>query len=367
MGLGSSLPADAAPRRVPRGFYGMTFDRDVAQASDSVQARHWALMARSGVESARVVFSWREAQPNPWLPPSFDITDAIVERALRTRIRLLPVVLDAPRWARVESERSSSPPYDRREYVDYVEALVARYGPDGSFWVEHPELPRRPLRDWQIWNEPHLTFGWDTPPHDPDAWPWGYLRLLRDSYRAIKAADPGARVVLAGLANASWRYLRTLYDAGARPYFNVVALHAYTRTPRHVLRVIRLNRAEMRRRGDRRKPIWATEISWPAARGKVSQRRNPWARTKRGMARELTRTYRLLVRYRRGRRTGIGRAYWYTWASRYRKNTYPPVFDFSGLFRYDRGRLTRQPAWIAYVRSARRHEGCRKASNGTCR
>jgi hypothetical protein len=27
--------------------------------------------------------------------------------------------------------------------------LVLRYGPGGSFWQERPDLPQRPIRDWQ--------------------------------------------------------------------------------------------------------------------------------------------------------------------------------------------------------------------------
>ena len=41
-------------------------------------------------------------------------------------------------------------------------ALIGRYGENGTFWTENPELPQAPVRTWQIWNEPHLRFQWDT-------------------------------------------------------------------------------------------------------------------------------------------------------------------------------------------------------------
>ena len=47
--------------------------------------------------------------------------------------------------------------------MTYLAALVERYGPDGTFWTDHPELPKHPLREWQIWNEPHLPAYWDAP------------------------------------------------------------------------------------------------------------------------------------------------------------------------------------------------------------
>src|SRR5687767_15708700 len=52
---------------------------------------------------------------------------------------------------------------------------------------------------------------------------------------------------------------------------DAVAIHPYTaradRVPRYVLAARRV----MRRYGDRRKPVWVTEISWPAAKGHRSE------------------------------------------------------------------------------------------------
>ena len=138
-------------------------------------------------------------------------------------------------------------------------------GPAGSFWAERPELPRVPVRDWQIWNEPNLPGFWSAQPFAPS-----YLRLLRAARAAIRAADPGARVILAGLPNYSWRALRAIYRAGGRGAFDAVALHPFTGPPRFVMKLIRLARAEMARNGDRRLPVWVTELSWPASAGQAA-------------------------------------------------------------------------------------------------
>jgi hypothetical protein len=54
--------------------------------------------------------------------------------------------------------------------------------------------------------------------------------LLKATYRAIKAADPTARVVVGGLANGGLNpdgssYLQALYDLGGAPYFDAVSIH----------------------------------------------------------------------------------------------------------------------------------------------
>jgi hypothetical protein len=59
------------------------------------------------------------------------------------------------------------------------------------------------------------------------------------------------------------------------------------------------------------------------------------------------------------------RAYWYTWASEYRGD----IFRFAGLFRYRKGdkKLTVQPAFSSFVKTARRMQGCVKTAAGVCR
>ena len=73
--------AEAAKRRVPQGFHGVMYDRDAAAAPADVQDRQFALMARSGVESVRVVFPWAEAQPTAGEQPNFSRLDALVAAA----------------------------------------------------------------------------------------------------------------------------------------------------------------------------------------------------------------------------------------------------------------------------------------------
>ena len=263
--LALAFPAAAAARDVPQGFYGVVYDGAATQASPAVQDAQFAQMARAGVESVRAVFSWAAAQPAQGGPFDFTASDELVALAARHGMSLLPIVIYTPQWARVYPGRAASPPADPSAYAQYLAALAARYGSAGTFWADHPELPRRPLLYWQIWNEPHLTLYWDAPD-----WQNGYGALLRAAHAALRQADPRSRVVLAGLTGTSWDALESLYErGGVRGQFDVAALQTYTGTAAHLLLAVQLIRGVLARHGAARMPLWLTEMGWPAAKGRV--------------------------------------------------------------------------------------------------
>ncbi len=364
LALAVSAPVADARRDVPDGFFGTFWGGLARQADQSKQDAQWALMARSGVESVRTVFSWGAAQP---IGPSiaeftdFSETDRIVRRGAQRGIKILPVVLDTPGWAR-QMPVDGSPPADVKDYTEYLRQLIDRYGPSGSFWAEHPKLPRRPLREWQIWNEPHLRYFWSA-----DGWPAGYARLLKASYRTIKQADPGARVVMAAVADFAWRHVRKLYAQGVRGRFDVAAINFYTSTPENVARGVRKFRNALNFGGGRHTPIYLTEVTFPASKGRnEGQRRaywqKAWETTDRGMSRRVRETYGLLADQRKNLR--LERAYWYTWSSSYSPGDF---FEYGGLLSFDGSRFRARPALRAYRASARLHQGCAKTSAGVCR
>ena len=227
--------------------------------------------------------------------------------AAQRGLAVLPVVQSTPGWAARRPGDTASPPRDPATFGRFLAALVARYGPQGSLWAERPELPRVPIRDWQVWNEPNITRYWS-----PQPFAKSYVRLLRAAHAALHAADPGATVVLAGLPNESWKALRSIYRAGGRGHFDAVALHPYTRKPSDVMRLIRYARRVMRKRGDGATPVWVTELSWPAAKGRVP-RPAGFEVSEAGQARRLRRALALLSAARERRR--IARVFWYTWLS----------------------------------------------------
>ncbi|HYN90883.1 MAG TPA: hypothetical protein VER75_03100, partial [Thermoleophilaceae bacterium] len=206
-----AAPLAHAARSVPQGFYGVMYDHGVTHAPDEMQEAQWDLMASSGVESVRTVFNWAGAQPDGRGSAfSFLETDPVMRRAALRNISVLPVIFYAPPWARAYRGRFTSPPKSASDYVTYVAALVERYGPEGTFWTENPLLPKRPLREWQIWNEPHLPAYWDAPERGKYGYASAYPLLLRASYRMIKTLDPGAKVVMAGITQRAWEEIEVL-------------------------------------------------------------------------------------------------------------------------------------------------------------
>jgi hypothetical protein len=353
----------AAKRAVPFGFHGVDYDREAAWGPDVAQDGMWRDMTRNGVESARVIFDWSEAQKTPGVAPSFHESDPLVTRAARHGVDLLPVVIYSPRWARRVPNAKHSAPEDPKEYAAYLTALVVRYGPTGTFWAEHPELPRNPIRVWQIWNEPDMEYQWVP----RDGWQAAYGKLLREARAAVRAADPTARIALAGLTNFSWRSLRSLYDSGGiRGSFEVAALNAYTREPKNLVEIVRRARKVMSSRGDAKVPIRVTEFGASASQGRiqVGRDRDHLQTTDRKLAKLVLNAYAALAENRKKLR--IEAAYWYTWASTYDADG--DIFDFSGLVRYAESAEAFSPrqALPAYRKSARRLQGCAKDATTAC-
>jgi hypothetical protein len=358
-----AAPLAHGARSVPQGFYGVMYDHGITRAPGDVQDAQWDLMASSGVESVRTVFSWAAAQPDGrGSPISFADTDPVVGRAALRNISVLPIVFYAPTWARAYRGRFTSPPKQRSDYVTYLAALVERYGPQGTFWTENPLLPKLPLREWQIWNEPHLPAYWDAPERGPYGYVRGYPLLLRASYNIIKDLDPGAKVVMAGITQRAWEEIELLYQRGVKRYFDIAALQIFPQTVKRSVKATELFRAAMRRRGDRRKPIYLTEITWPASKGRTDGIRYQRQETPRGMASKLEQMYRAMALRRR--ELGVGKVFWYTWASPYGRGG--SIFNYAGLQRFDDLSFEAQPALSAYRRSAQRFQGCQKAVTGFC-
>jgi polysaccharide biosynthesis protein PslG len=354
----------AAERRVPQGFHGVMWDGPVDALPFDRQEAHWDRMAEAGVESVRTVFSWERAQSQPGDPFDFAFTDRLVEWAAERQIELLPVLDNTPVWARIAPSASLSPPARLDAFADFVRALPARYGPGGSFWIERPELPQRPLRAWQVLNEPHFR-GWRPGAGSTTSnWPSGYVKVLRTAERALKQSDPGARVVLAGLANDSWNHLRKLYRAGARPYFDIAAQHPYVTNSARVLRAVRRVRRVMKRARDARKRLWLTELGWTASKGILPNRLGGIETTESGVRKRLLRSFRALVPARGHRPGKVDRVHYYTWATTYSGGS---AFFYAGLLQLRPGEEpSAKPALAAYVASARRNEGCVKTATGSC-
>jgi hypothetical protein len=336
--------------------------------TDDQLAHEFDVMRATGVESVRIVVYWADLQPREpgspvpggWragrndVPTDFATTDRLFAQAARHQMGVLPVVLRSPPWAAENPGLYTSPPKEDKPYTDFLGTLIDRYGPRGTFWDEHPDVPKRPQRDWQIWNEPNINRYWDS----PRPFQQRYARLLRASHKAIKADDPGARVVLSGFANFSWRALAAAYRAGIRGQFDLAAVHPFTARPRFMLKIVRLNRDVMARYGDARRRIAISELTWPSAKGKTKNTVG-WETTEGGQAARLRYAFRALLARRRAWR--IERITWSTWLTPDADSD--NSFDWSGLRKLDpgdpAGEPVDKPALAAYRQIALPSEGRR--------
>ncbi len=216
------------------------------------------------VERRRGRFDWRRY-------------DAVFGVAAQYGLTVLPVLDDAPRWSG-GSERSL--PTEQRALARFAARAVARYGPGGTFWRAHPELPRRPADHLELFNEPYLP---DYSAGRPN--PGQYARLVAAAVPAARAANPGVRFLIeadttyspdGGRTYSDW--LSGMYaavpDLGS--YFDAVAVHPYakgsplTYTPgvddrRQSRRLERIHDALVAR-GAGDKHLWVTEVGWSTCR-----------------------------------------------------------------------------------------------------
>lgn len=176
------------------------------------------MMAQMGASWLVEYFPWAYVEPSKghydWAHSDM-VVDAAASRGLKMIARLDMV----PDWARPDGTTSRYLPEERFEdYARFSAAFASRY--------------RGRVEAIVVWNEPNLRFEWGYRAADPAA----YTRLLRAAYGAIKAVNPDVSVVAAGLAptldTGEWalddlEYLRQMYEAGAKPYFDKLAIHAY--------------------------------------------------------------------------------------------------------------------------------------------
>jgi hypothetical protein len=352
------VPA-TAEAKVPRRWLGASFGPEYVNRYSNLTAE-LKRMRKAGVGSARFAVYWSKMQRDGPASTNFRTVDKVVSAAAKARLPLLAVVIDAPRWATADPNRPIHTPRDPAEYASFLTLLVQRYGPNGTFFGHHPKLRHLPIRAWQIWNEVSNPWYWDV------NYASEYPHTLKAAYDAIKAADPGAVVVQAGLntggAGTSWAAQEALYRAldrqGLGRPFDEIAVHVYTRTVPDALKVVRKTREVAARYGDAARPIRITELAWPAAKGKLRdehghKREFFAATTDKGMAKRLSKGIPLLARHRKD--LGIAGVDWFQWVSAYKRHD--DAFRYSGLRRIKGKRIVDQPAMNAFRKVARRLRG----------
>jgi hypothetical protein len=346
--LGSASSAAA----LPANFWGV-----VPQLPPSTEILE--RLKRGGTDSIRVPVSWGSVQPERNGPLNWSDADTLIGAAAAARLHILPFLSTAPGWAVPTDRRFGSSRFlpvrngkQRSGWRRFVIAAIRRYGPRGVFWRENPQLPRRPIHIWQVWNEPNFKYFVARPN------PAEFGKLVKLTYSAAKVADPRAKLVLGGLfarpIEATYRvrprqayfastFLQQMYRStpGIRSKFDGVALHPYTGSWKNLPGRIEEVRRVLQRNRDGRKPLFITEMGWSS---EPPRQGNSFAKGLRGQARELKGAFRLLAAQQR--RWHIQSVYWFSISD------YAGLCNFcggAGLFHEDRPK----PAWNAFRRFAR--------------
>jgi hypothetical protein len=356
----------AKPAAVPQGFVGMdvappAYGQDNSPNFDNQVGS----MVANGVESIRIAFNWSTAEPyENWgdvptadvndftnvagKPFDFQQTDMFVGDAAQHGVTVLPTVLYTPGWDSLNNKHGIDTPKRSAPYAAYLTALIGRYGPNGSFWRQNPQIHKLPIRAWQIWNEENLSYYW------PQPYASSYAGLLRSAHAAIRKADPGAKVVLGALTNLAWKSIDQLYRiGGTRALFDEVSVNGFTKLPADVILYMRFMRDAMDHYHDGAKPLLATELSFPSAVGKSKQQFD-FDTTEAGQARNIKALLPLIgAAYKQ---LGLAAIYYDTWIGD--ENDHSLAFNFAGLLRFKKGKISTKPGLAAFRAGALSLEQC---------
>lgn len=184
----------------------------------STTARDLQLARDGGFHWVKQRFEWRNIEGKSKGDFEWNEPDRIVDAISQAGLKIIARVDNQPKWAASSVQwPGSGPPDNPRDWSDFLGALAARY--------------RGRIQAYEIWNEPNLDREWGGKRPDPSA----YASMLKASNQAIKAADPDALVVSAGMSPTTdtsehaipdMEFIRQMYAAGARGSFDILGVHA---------------------------------------------------------------------------------------------------------------------------------------------
>jgi hypothetical protein len=302
----ASLSANATAAYAPVGFAGISPQGPTTR--DDLE-----LMQLAGIKSMRLPMNWSAIQPQNrfFSEPDFDGFDHFVGLAAEYGIRVMPFLSDSPEWVASDSmDLPVASASQRWAWASFLRDVAGRYGAQGTFWEESPDLPYLPIRRWEIWNEANIvTFA---NPVSPER----FAVLLRLSGRVLHGVDSNAKVIVGGLFGRplqippnvrSGDFLSRLYRARrVKKFFDGVAIHPYVSATSAMRAQIANLRRIMRVHNDAATPLYVTELGWGSDSGE-----SRWELGPLGQAQQLDRAFSMLVAKRRAWR--VAGLWWFSW------------------------------------------------------
>jgi hypothetical protein len=229
---------------------GISFGDSLAKVDRQIAWAH-ALAAHA----IRVEIPWSTLEPTRGKinQQALAFTDHLVDQASAVGIKVVALTMWSPCWASsapVSLLRKCQPghggkaqawsPTDPNDYAAFAAFVAARYGPK--------------LAAIEVWNEPdQANENYFAGPNKAQR----YAALLRAAYPAIKRADPTLQVLGGSLVGANGAFLKALYAAGIKGYYDGLSVHFYNL----VLASLRyLHGVQLANHDD--KPLWLNEFGW---------------------------------------------------------------------------------------------------------
>lgn len=223
----------------------------IGRRADMTLRRRAMMVADAGARSVRVTtqtwpnLSWHDVSGKP--DHGWNGLDQVAEVAGAANLDLVVMVGPWP-GVRTASYTSAYLPKDMEAYLAWVTTTVERYDGDGV--DDMPGLVR-PIRAWEVDNEPDLHHGSEgaaqnAAPGRGEKWKDDlvddmatgfesapeYARMLVETSRAVKAADPDATVLSGGFfripAPRGRAYAEAVFaQPGALAAIDVLSVHCY--------------------------------------------------------------------------------------------------------------------------------------------
>jgi hypothetical protein len=202
--------------------------------------------------------------------------DRVILEANRRNINLLAMIIMG-KYSVLPEQGVKNRKFLRtiQDFEKFVADISERYDGDGI--KDAPDSPV--VTYWQIENEETgPSHFWKRTKFSKSPGPaTGYVKVLEAAYTAIKANQPGAKVLLGGLGGYDRdNYLEGILKAGGGKYFDILDFHIYLDFPSfwHVIKVEKkvAQFRDILKKYGLSKPIWATEMTTgQSALGKKAQ------------------------------------------------------------------------------------------------
>lgn len=192
----------------PDSFFG----NHVNSWAGGVYLRQAAKLGQNWVRNHNMLQAtwWCKAQPNPgefiWKD------DDQIGRLEKLDMHVLGQLFTTPNWAAAGGPKPETRGYnqclkpDLKLFAEYVRRTVNRH--------------KKYIRYWEIWNEPDVSMFWKGTPEE-------FAELVQVAVKAVREADPTAKVMAAGYPNVARMWHLRAAKAGAFKNLDIISFHYY--------------------------------------------------------------------------------------------------------------------------------------------